>query len=78
MRFCSHALTICLYPFIHRCFRYGSKCGSRYESKRLLSYLSCIYVVNSILILLMQTAISNSKSRLFQIVSSAWNSSFKH
>jgi len=39
---------------------------------------SCIYVVNSILILLMQTAISNSKSRLFQIISSAWNSSFKH
>ena len=54
------------------------KCGSRYESKRLLSYLSCVYVVNSILILLVQTAISNSKSRLFQIVSSAWNSSFKH
>ena len=78
MRFCSHALTICLHPFIHRCFRYGSKCGSRYESKRLLSYLSCIYVVSSILILLMQTASSNSKSRLFQIVSSAWNSSFKH
>ena len=46
-----------MYPFIHRCFRYGSKCGSRYESKRLLSYLSCIYAVNSILILLVQTAI---------------------
>ena len=57
MRFCSHALTICLHPFIHRCFKYGSKCGSRYESKRLLSYLSCVYVVNSILILLVQTAI---------------------
>ena len=55
MRFCSHALTICLHPFIHRCFKYGSKCGSRYESKRLLSYLSCVYVVNSILILLVQT-----------------------
>ena len=46
-----------MYPFIHRSFRYGSKCGSRYESKRLLSYLSCIYAVNSILILLVQTTI---------------------
>ena len=35
--FCSHALTICLHPFIHRSFRYGSKCGSSYESKCLLS-----------------------------------------
>jgi len=35
--FCSHALTDCLYAFIHRGFRYGSKCGSRCESKWLLS-----------------------------------------
>ena len=35
--FCSHALTDCLYAFIHLSFRYGSKCGSRYESKCLLS-----------------------------------------
>ena len=37
MRFCSHALTICLHPFILRSFRYGSNCGSRYDSKCLLS-----------------------------------------
>ena len=36
-QFCSHALTNCLYPFIHRSFRCGSNCGGRYESKRLLS-----------------------------------------
>ena len=35
--FCSHALTNCLYPFVHRGFRCGSNCGGRYESKRLLS-----------------------------------------
>ena len=40
-QFCSHALTIHAYPFIHRCFKYGSKCGGRYESKWLPS-LRCI------------------------------------
>ena len=49
--FCSHALTDCLYAFIHRGFRYGSKCGSRYESKWLLSLfhmsLPVIYLILS-------------------------------
>ena len=35
--FCSHALTFCLYRFIHRGYRYGSKCGGKYEGKWLLS-----------------------------------------
>ena len=45
-QFCSHALTNCLYPFIHRSFRCGSNCGGRYESKRLLSLsFVALYVV---------------------------------
>ena len=35
--FCSHALTVCLYPFIHRSCSDGSNCGGKYEGKRLLS-----------------------------------------
>ena len=41
--FCSHALTIHLYPFIHRSFGYGSKSGGKYESKRLLSYRYIVF-----------------------------------
>ncbi|MCD7791019.1 MAG: hypothetical protein LUH55_10980, partial [Bacteroides thetaiotaomicron] len=39
-------LTVSLYPFIHRGFGCGSKCGGKYESKRLLSLSSvALYVV---------------------------------
>ena len=37
------ALTIHLYPFIHRSFGYGSKSGGKYESKRLLSYRYIVF-----------------------------------
>ena len=36
-KFCSHALIFSLYRFIHRGYRYGSKCGGKYEGKWLLS-----------------------------------------